>query len=136
MPRQNNPDKNPILKRTQYLQYNGMFEKMLLSLRYEPLNYKGCIMAKTGDKLTRLLEQEREIQAAIKEAKKEQAKQNAELHKKRGEIIGLAVLSEMEESEAFAATIQGILDKRVTISRDRKALGLAPLKKEKQPEPA
>lgn len=89
-------------------------------------------MPKKSDKLTRLLEQERELQEAIKEAKKEQAKNEAALHRKRCGVIGLAVAAEMEENASFAADVEALLLRRVSSARDRKLLNLPPLKKEEK----
>ena len=79
--------------------------------------------------LEKLKAQQADIAAQIKAAEKEQAKKAAELRKKRGGVIGLAILAEMESNPQFESTINGILAKNVTLSRDRKLLGLPPLPK-------
>lgn len=81
-------------------------------------------MARRANTLDKLLEQEKALQEAIREAKKREAADMAERDAERCRIIGAAVVAEMKDNPAFAATLEPVIAQRVTKAKDRLALGL------------
>lgn len=81
-------------------------------------------MAKRTNTLDQLLEQEKALQEAIREAKRKQAAQEAERDAERCRIIGAALLAEMKDNPAFAATLEPVIARRVTKAKERLAIGL------------
>lgn len=88
-------------------------------------------MPKQKPNLDDLLKQEADIKTAIREAKKEQARQEAETFAERARIVGTAILAEMEKGQntALADIVQPVIEARTIKARDRKLLGLQPRKK-------
>jgi len=80
-----------------------------------------------------LLKQRAEIDAAIKEAKRTETKQQATAHAERGRIIGMALLAELDKgtNAELSGLIQPIIEANTTKAKDRKTLGLPPLAKAK-----
>jgi len=85
-------------------------------------------MATKKAKIDALLMQRAEIDAAIKEAKKTEAKQQATARTERARIIGMAVMTEMDKDTTkhaeLLAAIEPIIDENTTKAKDRKMLGL------------
>lgn len=89
-------------------------------------------MATKSKVLQKLREKEAKLKAEIKEAEKAEAKRQAEIYARRCEIVGAAVLAESEKNATLAGQLQSVIDKHTTKTRERKFLGLPPLKKESQ----
>jgi len=85
--------------------------------------------------LQKLLDEQADFQKRLKAAKQEIAKRESQLHKQRALVVGLAVLSELEENRQLGATLTPVIESRVTSAKDRKLLGLKPLKITKQSQP-
>ena len=85
--------------------------------------------------LDKLMERQVKLAKEIKQAKAAQAKKDAALYADKCRAVGAAILSELDNNNGLKLTINPIIDKRTTATKDRKILGLAPLvklKKEKK----
>jgi L-amino acid N-acyltransferase YncA len=82
--------------------------------------------------LDTLLDQEKQLQAAIREAKRKQAEEAALLEAERCRIIGAAVIAELKANPAFAASIDPVVERHTASTKDRKTLGLAPRPKSQE----
>jgi len=82
-------------------------------------------------KLEALQRKQDELTRQIAEAKKQQRIKDAELHKRRCEIVGAAVLKALEvaDDRNLEETLAPLFDRHTTKARDRKTLGLPPLAK-------
>ncbi len=80
-------------------------------------------------KLQKLEKQQASIKDQIKKARQEEAKREATLYAKRCEIVGAAVLAELNDNHTLGSTLNPIIDTRTKSPKDRKTLGLSPAKK-------
>ena len=78
----------------------------------------------TEMKLEKLKEQKASINKQIKEAEKSKAKREADLYAKRCEIVGAAVLAELNDNQELGQTINPIINARTKSPKARRILGL------------
>jgi hypothetical protein len=83
-------------------------------------------MPRRANTLQALLDQEAKIKEAIAEAKRREAAAAAAIDDERHRIIGAALVAEMKAAPSLSATLQAVIEKRVTKARERLALGLDP----------
>jgi hypothetical protein len=88
-------------------------------------------MPKPASKLEALQRKYDELAAQIAEAKKQERTRMAELHKRRCQVVGAAVLKALDKAEdrTLEDTLAPLLDHYTVKARDRKTLGLPPLTK-------
>lgn len=81
--------------------------------------------------LQKLLDEQSDFQKRLKAAKQDIVKRENLLHKQRALVVGLAVLSELEDNRQLGATLTPVIEARVTSPKERKLLGLKPITKSK-----
>ncbi len=88
-------------------------------------------MAKPTTKIEALERKKDELAKQIAAAKKQERAKAAELHKRRCEIVGAAVLKALDDADdrGLEDTLAPLFDRHTTKARDRKMLGLPPLSK-------
>lgn len=79
--------------------------------------------------LDKLLKQQEELKAQIKEAKAKKRRLEMAEKKERCRIMGAALLDILEENSDLAAQIEPLIEDKVTKDKDRQILGLDPLPK-------
>jgi hypothetical protein len=89
----------------------------------------GLSMTSENKLLDKLIKRQEKLAQEIKQAKAVQAKKEAAIQANKCRIIGAAILAEIKYNETFKTTIDPIIHKHTTSSKDRKILGLAPLVK-------
>ena len=94
-----------------------------------PQKTLGLTMASENKLLNKLIERQEKLAKEIKQAKATQAKKEASIYAGKCRIVGAAILAEIKDNETLERTINPIIDKRTTATKDRKILGLAPLVK-------
>ena len=92
-------------------------------------------MPKPASKLEALQRKQDELTAQIAEAKKQERARMAELHKRRCEVVGDAVLKALDKAKdrTLEDTLAPLLDRYTIKARDRKTLGLPPISKNDTP---
>jgi hypothetical protein len=85
-------------------------------------------MSDNNTMLKRLLEQETALKQKIKEAKKQDEKRKAHIQTNKAKIIGMAILAEIETNQPLKQSLQPFIDRHIKNTKDRKMLGLPPLK--------
>jgi len=78
----------------------------------------------TETKLEKLEKQQASIKEQIKEARQAETKREAALYAKRCEIVGAAVLAELNENKELATTLNPIINARTKSPKARRILGL------------
>ena len=81
-----------------------------------------------SDMLKKLEERQAKLKKQIKNAKAEAAKKEKAAHSQKCRIIGAAVLAAMEKSPQLVELVNSAVNDNVTAPKDRKLLGLEPLK--------
>ena len=82
-------------------------------------------------KLEKLRQQQADLRAQIKDAEKAEKRKEAERHLLRCTIIGSALVDAMRDDETLAAQLEPIINKRVVKVKERRMIGLPPLKDER-----
>lgn len=100
------------------------------------LSFKDSVffMVKPSTKLEALQRKQDELTKQIAAAKKAERARQAELHKRRCEVVGAAVLKALEvaDDRSLEETLAPLFDRHTTKARDRKMLGLPPLPKKSE----
>jgi len=91
-------------------------------------------MPKRPPLLERLEEERKELQRKIAEARKAEAKKQAETDRRRREIIAAALAAEIAEHPEMEEQFRDVLERRVKAASARRMLGLDPLPKPSQPD--
>lgn len=86
---------------------------------------------KPSDQVATLLKQQAELDAKLKEAKAKANAEAKETQRRKHELAGALVLTELEQlpSGSLAANLRELLNTGITKAADRALFGLAPLPK-------
>ncbi|MFK7877567.1 MAG: hypothetical protein AB8B71_17620 [Paracoccaceae bacterium] len=91
-------------------------------------------MPKPAPKLEAMQRKQDELAAQIADAKKQERARMAQLHKRRCEIVGAAVLKALDAANdrSLEDTLAPLFDRHTIKARDRKMLGLPPMSKKSE----